>query len=172
VVAITRLSPAGLPVICRIQKSDPEKFKAVRIPRPTPASNGPVSDYMRLTMDSIRHYSKGGNRYKYAPVKHVSTKSSAKCKRWYPAAVKRAVPRKRKAYDVNSGEIRMTRTHCRLTTKQVVHIDRKFASRGLLIHTNAGSYFLFVDGKLSCKRGLRLYSEGGDTVPYRNEPTY
>ena len=106
----------------------------------------------------------------YVPTKNLSTNASAKCNRWYPAAVKRAVARKRclwRKHRENPGDpvIRAAYRKAHWTYRQEVRKFEIKREQRVIERDNAGSFFRFVNSKLSCKRGLgALTSESGDVI--------
>jgi len=106
----------------------------------------------------------------YVPVKNVYKNTSAKCSRWYPAAVKRAATRKRYLWrkhresPEDSNALAAYRIADRSYRQEVRKYEIKREQR-VIDQDNAGSFFRFVNSKLSCKRGLSaLSSDNGDIV--------
>jgi len=106
----------------------------------------------------------------FVPVKYVSSTANIKCKRWYPAALRQAIIRKRclwRRHRENPDDSRATAAYrdaeqkCRYLLRQY-EIKRE---QKVIDSDNAGSFFRFVNGRLSCERGLgALNDDNGGIV--------
>ena len=106
----------------------------------------------------------------FVPFKYVSSSSSVKCKRWYPAAIKHAVARKRclwRKHRESPDDVNLLAAYRRVDEKyrQLVRQHEIKREQRVIESDNAGSFFRFVNGKLSCRRGLgALNDDNGDVV--------
>ena len=104
------------------------------------------------------------------PVKYVRNNANVKCKRWYPAALRRAISRKRCLW-------RMKRESPDNTDLFAAYRDAEHKCRYLMQQyemkreqnviecNNAGTFFNFINNKLLCKRGLgALKNDNGDLI--------
>jgi len=111
----------------------------------------------------------------YVPVKYVSSYANVKCKRWYPAELRRAIIRKRclwrhrKANPHNASAdaaYRDAERECR----QLLRAYEIKREQKIIDGNNVGGFFSFVNRKLSCKRGLGAFcTEGGDVITKDDE---
>jgi hypothetical protein len=106
----------------------------------------------------------------YVPIKSLSVDSGAKFNRWYPAAVKRAIVRKRclwRKHRVNPDDPVIHAAYRKADRMYRLEV-RKFEikrEQRVIERDNAGSFFRFVNSKLSCKRGLgALATDCGDVI--------
>ncbi len=95
----------------------------------------------------------------FVPVNYVRRDNSVKCRRWYPAALKRAIARKRclwrKHRESPDDERLLAAYHSAERKCRQMLRDYEIKRDNRVIDSdNAGSFFRFVNGKLSCKRGL------------------
>jgi len=106
----------------------------------------------------------------YVPQKIVNNCINVKCRRWYPAALRHSIHKKRclwrKKRDnpnnaVLAAAYRTAEHECRqLLRDYEIKVEQKIIER-----KNAGSFYRFVNNKLSCKRGLGALNGGnGDVI--------
>ena len=95
----------------------------------------------------------------FVPVNYIRRDNSVKCRRWYPAALRRAIVRKRclwRKHRESPDDERLLEAYhgaegkCRQLLREY-EIKRE---NRVIDSDNTGSFFRFVNGKLSCKRGL------------------
>lgn len=106
----------------------------------------------------------------FVPVKHVSEYTRTKNRRWYPAALRRAITRKKCLWrkhrespddETALSNYRKAEQKCRQLLRDY-EIKRE---EKVIDSNNAGGFFRFVNGKLSCRRGLgALCSDKGDVI--------
>jgi len=88
----------------------------------------------------------------YILVKHAGTNNSAKCNHWYPDAVKHVVARKRCENPDDSKILGAYHKANRTYREEVCMFEIK-REQWIIDGDNAGSFFRFVNSKLSWKRG-------------------
>ncbi len=106
----------------------------------------------------------------FVPVKRVSEYTCTKNRRWYPAAVRRAIARKKCLWrkhryrpdDATALEnYRDAEQKCR---RLLLDYEIK-REQNVIDNNNAGGFFRFVNSKLSCKRGLgALCNDNGEAI--------
>jgi len=104
------------------------------------------------------------------PVKYMRNNAYVKCKRWYPAALRRAISRKRCLWHLKrkspgntdvSAAYRDAEHKCRNLMQQY-EMKRE---QKVIECNNAGTFYNFIKNKLSCKRGLgALNNDNGDVI--------
>ena len=103
----------------------------------------------------------------FVPVKHVSEYMPTKNRRWYPAALRRAIARKRCLHRRRSrnGTALAAYHDAERQCRQMLRDYEIRREQKVIDSNNAGSFFRFVNGKLSCKSGLgALSSDSGDVI--------
>jgi len=106
----------------------------------------------------------------FVPVKSMSEYTNTKCRRWYPAALKRAITRKKCLWRKHRSDpddvdallaYRKAATNC----KQMLREYEIKREQKVIDGNSAGGFFRFVNGKLSCRRGLgALCDDSGDVI--------
>ena len=106
----------------------------------------------------------------FVPFKYVSSSCNVKCQRWYPAAIKHAVARKRclwRKHRESPDDVNLMAAYRRADEKyrQLVREHEIKREQRVIESDNVGSFFRFVNGKLSCRRGLgALNDDNGNVV--------
>ena len=106
----------------------------------------------------------------FVPVIQVTEHTVINNKRWYPAALRRAIARKkclwRKRRDHPGATAALMNYHkAELKCNQLLREYEIKREEKIIESGNAGSFYRFVNGKLSCKRGLGTLSDGsGNTI--------
>ena len=106
----------------------------------------------------------------YVPKKRVSEFMNVKYRRWYPAALRHAISKKRclwskKRDDPNNATLAAAYHTAEQKCKQLLRDYEIKKEQKVIERNNAGSFYRFVNNKLSCKRGLGALSDSsGDVI--------
>jgi len=106
----------------------------------------------------------------YVPTKSAINCANTKCRRWYPAALRRAISRKcclwrKKRDDPSNTNIAASYTAAERKCKKLLRNYEIKKEQQIIERNIAGSFYRFVDSKLSCKRDLGALSKStGDVI--------
>ena len=104
----------------------------------------------------------------FVPSRYVSSCDGVRCRRWYPAALRRAINRKRclwRRHRQSPNDADALETY-RNSEKKCAQLLREYEvkqEQKIVDSNNTGGFYRFVNSKLSCKRGIgALKKDNGD----------